>query len=52
MPFNWGTPHAQSEHYNQCDSLYTHMYDLSYEINNTPDWSGSYYMVLPQEQQQ
>lgn len=42
LPFQYGTPHGQSEHYNQCDSLYTHMYDLSYAINETPDWSSSY----------
>ena len=53
MPSNYGAPYVQSEHFNSCDSLYTHQYDLSYSepsywvsgydnlvctLNDSPDW--------------
>jgi len=41
MTFNKGLPLANSEHYNTCDSLWTHMYGLNYR-NVLGDWSSSY----------
>jgi len=42
LPYNHGQPYDQSEHYNTCDSLYTHMYDLSSYDYTTGTWSASY----------
>jgi hypothetical protein len=41
MNFNTGAMVTNSEHYNTCDSLYTHMYDLAYMVSNG-SWSSSY----------
>ncbi|MGH3399250.1 MAG: hypothetical protein ACRDPO_31645 [Streptosporangiaceae bacterium] len=42
MNFNYGNPHTNSEHYVSCDSLWTHMWNLEYAIDQTPDWSSSF----------
>jgi hypothetical protein len=42
MNFNYGTPHTNSEHYNNCDSMWTHMWNLSYSNNVPPNWSSSF----------
>lgn len=41
MNFNTGFPIGNSERYNNCDSLWTHMYDLSYQIADG-SWSSSW----------
>lgn len=41
MDFNLGAILTNSEHYNTCDSLWTHMYDLSY-FNSAGNWVSGY----------
>lgn len=41
MKFDTAWPAPNSEHYNTCDSLWTHMYGLSY-FTGSGSWSSSY----------
>ncbi len=41
MTFDFASPLTNSEHYNTCDSLWTHMYGLNY-FQNDGTWSSSY----------
>jgi len=41
MNFDTGTPLSNSERYNYCDSLYTHIYNLAY-LTGSGSWSSDW----------
>jgi hypothetical protein len=42
MNFNVALSQSNSEHWNNCDSLYDHHYNLSYYVYQTGSWSSDW----------